>query len=86
MSREYPWTEGDEVIQSEANKKARSFTLPKGHKPGLRVPLGGSSCESCEYFKGGRICGNQYFIQWNGSSTIPAEPDEYCSDWWEPKK
>lgn len=41
---------------------------------------------SCEYFQGGRICSNRYFQAWNGSSKIPAPPDEYCSDWYEPAK
>lgn len=61
------------------------FQLPKDHQPGIRVPKGGSSCASCEYYKGGMKCGNKYFIKWNGSDKIPAKaPDEYCSDWYEP--
>lgn len=54
----------------------------------MRVPKGGSSCASCEYYKGDMICGNEYFIHWNKNGKhIPAErPDEYCSDWYEPKE
>jgi hypothetical protein len=59
-------------------------TYPAGHKPGMAVPKGGSSCQSCEYYQGKMICTNRYFIRWNGSNRIPAnEPDEYCSDWYE---
>lgn len=59
---------------------------PAGHQPGMRVPKGGSSCASCEYYKGDLKCGNAYFRAWHGSDNIPAKaPDEYCSDWWEPK-
>lgn len=66
---------------------AAKATFPANHKPGMAVPKGGSSCASCEYFKGNMTCGNKYFIAWNGSANIPAkEPDEYCSDWYEPKK
>lgn len=60
---------------------------PANHKPGMRVPQGGSSCSSCRFLKDAdkRICGNKYFIEWNGSNKIPAAVDEYCSDWYEPK-
>lgn len=60
---------------------------PANHVPGMRVPKGGSSCGSCEYYKGMMTCGNEYFIRWNGSNKIPAPAaDEYCSDWYEPSK
>lgn len=59
--------------------------FPADHQPGMRVPKGGSSCASCEYYKGNMTCGNEYFIKWRGSNHIPAPaPDEYCSDWYEP--
>lgn len=63
-------------------------TYPPGHKPGMRVPRGGSNCAKCEYLKdaGRRICGNSYFIKWNGSNVIPMDPNIYCSDWFEAKK
>ena len=60
------------------------FELPPDHEPGMRVPKGGSSCASCEYFDGQDSCGNKYFIKWNGSGKLPAPPDSYCSDWYEP--
>ena len=61
--------------------------FPADHKPGMRVPKGGSSCKSCKYLKdaANRICGNEGFIDWNGSNKIPAPIDSYCSDWYEPK-
>lgn len=60
---------------------------PPNHKPGMKVPKGGSCCANCEYLKDAkkRICGNKYFIKWNGSSKIPGKIDEYCSDWYEPE-
>ena len=62
----------------------KNFALPPNHQPGMAVPKGGSSCASCEYFKGDMKCGQPDFIKWNGSDKIPAKsPDEYCSDWWE---
>lgn len=62
-------------------------TYPPDHKPGMRVPKGGSMCENCKYLKDAakRICDNQDFIKWNGSEVIPGKIDEYCSDWYEPK-
>ena len=65
-------------------KQKGEITYPPDHKPGMKVPKGGSSCSSCEYLSGGK-CTNEYFIKWNGSGVLPAPPDEYCSDWYETK-
>ena len=63
-------------------------TYPPDHEAGMRVPKGGSNCAKCEYLKDAakRICGNSYFIAWNGSNVIPGQIDAYCSDWFEPAK
>lgn len=60
---------------------------PPDHQPGMRVPEGGSCCANCEYLKDAEqgLCGNPYFVQWNGSDKIPAPVEEYCSDWYEPE-
>ena len=61
--------------------------LPEGHKAGMRVPRGGSSCASCRYLgKDQASCGNQLFQAWSGGTKLPAPADEYCSDWYEPFK
>src|SRR5271157_341060 len=65
-------------------------TFPADHKPGMPVTKGGSSCSNCEYYKGEQdgkhVCGNKYFVRWNGSKFIPTkDPAAYCSDWWEKK-
>jgi hypothetical protein len=61
------------------------FSLPEGHAPGMRVPKGGSSCANCRFYGAGK-CGEPNFVAWSGGSRIPApSPDEYCSDWWQPK-
>lgn len=62
--------------------------LPPNHKAGMRVPKGGSMCANCRFLKDAekRICGNEYFIKWNGSEVIPAAVNQYCSDWYEPGK
>ena len=57
---------------------------PPDHKPGMKVPKGGSMCKNCEYVSGDR-CTNKFFIQWNGSDKIPGPVDEYCSDWYHQK-
>lgn len=70
----------------KAYEERKKVSYPADHEPGMRVPKGGSSCESCKYLKDAktRTCGNEYFIKWNGSSLIPAPIDSYCSDWYEP--
>jgi len=60
---------------------ARQAEYPPGHKFGMRVPHGGSSCAKCEYVtKDKRHCSNKYFIQWNGASFLPAPAEDYCCD------
>jgi len=62
-----------------------NFELPDDHKPAIKVPKGGSCCANCKYWKGTE-CGNEYYIKFNdGSGQISAPPDEFCSDWYEPK-
>ena len=62
-------------------------TYPKNHKPGMKVPQGGSMCANCEYLgEDEKTCTNEYFIKWNGSKFLPAPADEYCSDWYEPEE
>lgn len=62
------------------------FHFPFDHKPGMKVPKGGSNCAKCEYLgKDKLICTNKYFIEWNGGDKIPAPIDSYCSDWFEEK-
>ena len=71
----------------KAYLERKKTTYPKDHKPGMRVPEGGSMCANCEYLnKDKKTCGNPHFIKWNGSATIPAPIDSYCSDWYEPKE
>lgn len=62
-------------------------TYPRDHQPGMPVPKGGSMCANCRFLKDAakRICGNRYFIAWNGSEVIPKPVNGYCSDWYEPK-
>lgn len=68
-------------------KKKGKISYPPDHKPGMAVPKGGSSCATCEYYRGRMRCGNQFFIAWRGSDKIPAKSaDEYCSDWYEQVK
>jgi hypothetical protein len=60
---------------------------PAGHKPGMKVPKGGSMCANCRFLKDDKVnCGNEYFIAWNGGPKIPGKIDEYCSDWYEPRR
>lgn len=51
----------------------------------MEVPEGGSMCANCKFLKDADkgLCGNKYFIAWNGSPKIPGKIDEYCSDWYE---
>lgn len=75
-----------DAVEARLSKRDK-FTLPPDHQPGIRVPKGGSMCKNCKYLKDAAkgLCGNKYFIRWNGSAKIPAPIDEYCSDWYEPE-
>ena len=58
---------------------------PADHKAAMRVTKGGSCCANCKFWDG-EDCENKYYRKWNnGSGEIPVKPDEFCSDWWEPK-
>jgi hypothetical protein len=60
--------------------------LPPDHQLGMQVPKGGSMCANCEYLVNPQTCGNQGYIKWNGSGTLPNPSDEYCCDLYEPGK
>ncbi len=58
---------------------------PDSHRAGMKVPKGGSSCESCKYLADNKKdCTSEYFQKWNGSEVIPGPIDSYCSDWYVP--
>ena len=57
---------------------------PPDHNVGMRVPVGGSDCQKCEYVEGQK-CSNKLFTQWNGSDIIPAPVNAYCCDFFEAK-
>lgn len=60
---------------------------PASHVAGMRVPKGGSSCESCKFLADNKTdCKNKFFQKWHGSAKIPDPIDEYCSDWYEPRE
>ena len=63
------------------------FELPPDHKAAIRVPKGGSCCMNCKYWNdSNKKCQNTYYQQWSETDgEIPFSPDEYCSDWFEPK-
>lgn len=73
------------INDGEPKNKGNDFELPTTHRPGMRVPKGGSSCSNCRHFDGNDSCNEPHFAAWQyGEKKIPASPDEYCSDWWEP--
>ena len=72
----------------QAAKSSKPHKLPQyppDHKVGMEVPQGGSNCDKCEYLKAPQTCGEQHFIEWNGSDHIPQPTDRYCCDFFEPK-
>jgi hypothetical protein len=70
-------------ILGSAQRVDPRSVLPPDHLLGMRVPLGGSSCASCEYLSSPTTCGNRGFIEWNGSPTLPWPKAEYCCDLYE---
>lgn len=77
-------------MQNLLKKADGKFELPSDHIPAIKVPKGGSCCANCKYGsvddQGKGHCANEYFQKWNGSDELPAPPDEFCSDWYEPAK
>lgn len=69
----------------EGGKSSPLPVYPPDHKVGMEVPKGGSNCDKCEYLKAPQKCGEQHFIQWNKSDTIPAPTEKYCCDFFEEK-
>lgn len=83
----------DEIGDADETRKSESedVPLPKDHEPAIKVPKGGSSCASCKYFNkdgGGEhgTCEAEGFHKFYGKKEIPVPADEFCSDWYEPKK
>lgn len=73
----------DEILEF----RNREAIYPRDHRPGMRVPFGGSSCANCEYLSVDRTrCNNHYFQRWHGTDLLPFPADQYCSDWYSPEK
>lgn len=76
------FTEFDRVKIQE-----HQLIYPPDHQMGMVVPRGGSACSKCEYVRNrGRECAQKDYINWNGSTYLPAPDDEYCCDFYEPGK
>jgi hypothetical protein len=59
---------------------------PSNHKPGIRVPKGGSMCANCKWWGSEEnICNNKYWQEWAETDKVPYPGDEYCCNWWEVK-
>jgi hypothetical protein len=59
------------------------LNFPEGFQPAKSVPQGGSMCANCaKWNKEEQLCEGQYYVEWNGSGEIPAEPTEYICIWW----
>lgn len=68
-------------------REVGKVSYPADHKPGMKVPKGGSSCSNCKFLKDDKkSCGEPNFVKWNGSPIIPGRIDSYCSDWYMPGK
>lgn len=62
--------------------RARSVaSLAPGHRLGMIVGPGGSSCARCRFVSAERtLCANLNFATWNGSPALPAPAETYCCD------
>ena len=64
------------------------MNYPEGHKLGMKVPKGGSSCAKCYWLsEDKKHCTSTYFQKWNKEANKPEDPtklpfpaDEYCCD------
>lgn len=85
MNPQQAQMKANQATQGAQPMQSKQPQYPPDHQPAMRVPKGGSSCSSCQYLgEDSKSCTSQYFIQWNGSDQLPAPPDEFCSDWYEP--
>lgn len=80
---------GTSIVRGYHRTDAGRFVLPAYHEPGMRVPHGGSSCANCKYFTWDQNsephCWEPHFAAWNGGTRLPVDdPNDYCSDWWQP--
>lgn len=58
--------------------------VPEGHKVGMVVPEGGSSCAKCRYVSADlKKCGQPDFQKWNGGDELPAPAEKYCCDFFQ---
>ncbi len=75
-------------LLTEEQVTTKEYTLPKDHKPAMRVPKGGSMCLNCKFLGDDKkSCTEDNFIKWNnGSGKLPYPADEFCSDFYEPKQ
>lgn len=73
-----------------------TFYLPRNHLPAMRVPPPGSSCNNCRFAvaaQDGPRCSNEHYQAWAGTSALidpktgrrVMDPQQYCSDWYEPR-
>lgn len=64
------------------------FTLPADHVAAGPVPDGGASCSTCRFLEPNGTCNNDGYQRWNGGSgkLLVENPENFCSDWWEPAK
>jgi len=82
------------TLKGEVSGNPEEPKYPKEAWPmaGMRVPEGGSSCESCKFLAKDSVnCRNKFFVAWAGpgkpagSPKIPGRITAYCSIWYEPK-
>jgi hypothetical protein len=67
--------------------KTTTVTVAVGHKMGMRVPHGGSTCAKCQYVSNDKKkCSQELFVQWNKGETLPAPAMDYCCDQFEAAK
>lgn len=74
--------------EMEPTTETRPIDLGPDHKPFLRVADGGSSCLNCRFIvktnDGQYHCTNEQFIKYEGTSKLPNDPENWCSDWYKP--
>lgn len=66
----------------------RRVTIPVGHRPAMRVPYPGASCNNCMFYRreGGNYgsCSSRDYFAYYQTRLIPFPAAEFCSDWYEP--
>ena len=79
------YSQADKALRGALDGKGAQHQLPeypKDHQVGMAVPEGGSNCDKCAHLVAPQKCDDKKFVEWNGTSQIPAKTSRECCDFY----